>query len=376
MRNGLIVLSILLCSITSAAAQVNVNIGLPGLSIGINQPVYPELVPIPGYPVYYAPQVNSNYFFYDGMFWIYQRDNWYASYWYNGPWELVAPEAVPLFILRIPVRYYRQPPAYFQGWSSDAPPRWGEHWGDAWQQRRRGWDTWNHSSVPPPAPLPVYQRQYSGNRYPPAAQQQVLQSQNYRYRPQDAVAQQYYQAHGAQSAPASRQQGAPAAAREQPPQNGAGEVQKPAVARVPAQEPTQTQKAAVAKPPAQEHKAETQKAAVAKAPAQEHKAETQKAAVAKPPAQEHKAETQKAAVAKPPAQEHKAETQKAAHAKAPAQEPRAQTQKAPVVKAPAQEPKAQPQKPPVSKAPAQEPKEPHENKAPAQEPKETHEKGS
>jgi hypothetical protein len=324
MRNGLMVLSILLCSITSAAAQVSVNIGLPGLSIGINQPVYPELVPVPGYPVYYAPQINSNYFFYDGMFWVYQRDNWYASYWYNGPWELVAPEVVPLFILRIPVRYYRQPPAYFQGWSSDAPPRWGEHWGDAWQQRRRGWDTWNHSSVPPPAPLPVYQRQYSGNRYPPAAQQQVLQSQNYRYQPQDAVAQQYYQAHGAQSAPASRQQGAPAAAREQPLQKGGGEVQKPAVAKAPAQEP----------------KAQTQKAAVAKASAQEHKAETQKAAVAKPPEQEHKAGTQKAAIVK-----------------APAQEPKAQTQKAAVVKAPAHEPKAQPQKPPVSKTPAQEPKE-------------------
>ena len=90
MRKGLMVLSILLCSITSAAAQVSVSIGLPGVSIGINQPAYPELVPVPGYPVYYAPEVNSNYFFYDGVFWIYQRDNWYASYWYNGPWELVA----------------------------------------------------------------------------------------------------------------------------------------------------------------------------------------------------------------------------------------------------------------------------------------------
>ena len=127
----------LLCSITSAAAQVSVGIGLPGVSIGINLPVYPQLVPVPGYPVYYAPQVNSNYFFYDGMYWVYQRDNWYASSWYNGPWELVAPEAVPLFVLRVPVRYYRQPPAYFRGWRSDAPPRWGEHWGNAWEQRQK-----------------------------------------------------------------------------------------------------------------------------------------------------------------------------------------------------------------------------------------------
>ena len=232
MRNGLIVLSMLLCSIASAAAQVSVGIGLPGVSIGINLPVYPELVRVPGYPVYYAPRVNSNYFFYDGMYWLYTGDNWYASYWYNGPWELVPPEAVPLFVLRVPVRYYRQPPAYFRGWRSDAPPHWGEHWGDSWEQRRRGWDNWNRSSAPPPAPLPVYQRQYSGTRYPPVEQQQVLQSQNYRYQPQDAVVQQRYQAQRAQSAPAPS---LPPGPRGQPEKKGGGDVQRP-VAKAPPQQ--------------------------------------------------------------------------------------------------------------------------------------------
>src|SRR6476661_10613563 len=102
MRNLVFVLWVLLCSITSAAAQVSVGIGLPGVSIGINVPVYPELVRVPGYPVYYAPRMNSNFFFYDGMYWVYTDDNWYASSWYNGPWALVAPEVVPLFVLRIP----------------------------------------------------------------------------------------------------------------------------------------------------------------------------------------------------------------------------------------------------------------------------------
>ena len=208
MRPGLIVLWILLCSITSAAAQVSVGIGLPGVSIGINLPVYPQLVLVPGYPVYYAPQVNSNYFFYDGMYWVYAGDNWYTSSWYNGPWELVTPEAVPLFVLRVPVRYYRRPPVYFHGWSSSAPPHWGEHWGDAWAQRRSGWDNWSRGSAPPPAPLPVYQRQYSGNRYPRVEQQPVLQAQNYRYQPHDAAVQQHYQAPRAQSAPAPSPQAA------------------------------------------------------------------------------------------------------------------------------------------------------------------------
>ena len=228
MRTLLIVLWLLLGGIAAAAAQVSVGIGMPGVSIGINLPVYPQLVRVPGYPVYYAPQMNSNYFFYDGLYWVYQRDNWYASSWYNGPWGLVGPEAVPLYVLRVPVRYYRQPPVYFHGWRSDAPPRWDEHWGQSWVQRRSGWDQWNRKSAPAPAPLPTYQQQYSGNRYPQPSQQAVIQSRSYRYQPSDAVAQQQFQHYRAQAqtappqaAPRQRQQqsrppGPQQAAPEQP----------------------------------------------------------------------------------------------------------------------------------------------------------------
>ena len=38
------------------------GIGLPGVSIGINLPLYPELVPVPGYPVYYAPRLKATRF--------------------------------------------------------------------------------------------------------------------------------------------------------------------------------------------------------------------------------------------------------------------------------------------------------------------------
>ena len=263
MRYRLVVLWVLLCSVIPAMAQVSIGIGLPGVSIGINLPLFPELVRVPGYPVYYAPRLTSNYFFYDGMYWVYLGDNWYASGWYNGPWTLVAPEFVPLFVLRIPVRYYRAPPAYFRGWRSDAPPRWGEHWGNAWEQRRSGWDRWNRSSAPPPAPLPVYQRQYSGDRYPRAEQQRALQSQNYRYRPREAVVRQHFQEQAAPSAPSSSergpkgapqvrspaqqdvqrssppvplQQGGPAVPRSQPPQRGSEELQRSAPMQAPPQQ--------------------------------------------------------------------------------------------------------------------------------------------
>ncbi len=125
-RIGIAILWLALCPVVSAGAQVSVGIGigLPGLNIGINFPSYPQLVRVPGYPVYYAPHLKSNYFFYDGMYWVYQGDNWYASSWYNGPWGIVAPEVVPAYVLRVPVRYYRQPPVYFRGWRRDAAPRW------------------------------------------------------------------------------------------------------------------------------------------------------------------------------------------------------------------------------------------------------------
>jgi len=206
-RYGLLVLALLLSSLASAEAEVSIAIGLPNVSIGINLPVYPELAPVPGYPVYYAPGVDGNYFFYDGMYWVYQDDNWYASSWYNGPWSYVEPTVVPLFVLRVPVRYYRQPPPYFRGWRANAPPRWGQHWGRGWEQQRRGWDKWNRRSVPARAPRPVYQRQYSGDRYPHQVEQQHnVRSQQYRYQPRDKVVRQHYQQQPGQgrSAPAQR----------------------------------------------------------------------------------------------------------------------------------------------------------------------------
>lgn len=213
MRYLVIVLSMWMCSMSAAIAQISIGIGLPGVSIGINLPVYPELVRVPGYPVYYALRLNSNFFFYDGMYWVYQSDNWYASSWYNGPWGLVGPEVVPLYVLRIPVRYYRNAPGYFRGWRPDAPPRWSDHWGNDWQQRRSGWDRWNHNAVPSPAPLPLYQKQYAGSRYPDYERQRDLRGQNYRYEPRDAVVRQHYQEQAVQRArvPSTQrgQQGAP-----------------------------------------------------------------------------------------------------------------------------------------------------------------------
>lgn len=202
LHNILIVLAALAGSAASAEAQVSIGVGFPNVNIGINLPVYPHFSVVPGYPVYYAPRVNANLFFYDGMYWIYQDDSWYASSWYNGPWELVEPEFVPVFILRVPVRYYRSPPVYFRGWRPNAAPRWGEHWGRGWEQHRRGWDRWDRRSAPSRAPLPTYQRKYSGQHYPHQAdQQRQLIQRNYRYQPRDPVVRKHFQGPTGRGAP-------------------------------------------------------------------------------------------------------------------------------------------------------------------------------
>lgn len=196
MRHLIIALWMLFFAATSALAEV---------SIGINVSLFPTLVRVPGYPVYYAPRLGTNFFFYDGLYWVYEDDNWYASSWYNGPWRPIYPEYVPLFILRVPVRYYVSPPPYFRQWRPDGPPRWGQHWGRDWERQRSGWDRWNRKAAPAPAPLPTYQRKYSGDRYPAVEQQKALHSQNYRYRPREASVRQQFQEPAAQRAPAKVQ---------------------------------------------------------------------------------------------------------------------------------------------------------------------------
>src|SRR5258706_6693192 len=118
MRKALIGLLMALTAASAAEAAVNV-------SIGINIPAYPRLMAVPGYAVYYAPGVDANYFFYDGLYWVFDGDQWLASSWYNGPWRVVGPEFVPLYLWQGPGGYYPPPPPEFPPWRPHAPPRWG-----------------------------------------------------------------------------------------------------------------------------------------------------------------------------------------------------------------------------------------------------------
>ncbi|TSK07050.1 MAG: hypothetical protein FPO08_10520 [Geobacter sp.] len=232
LRHCFIVLGLLLCLSTTATASVSVGIGigLPNVSIGINLGGYPDLRPIPGYPVYYAPNVPGNYFFYDGMYWSFWNDNWYVSSWYNGPWALVDPYVVPVYILRVPVRYYVEPPVYFRSWAPNYPPRWGQHWGRGWEDRRHGWDRWDRSRTPGRAPLPTYQRRYTGDRYPSTyEQQQRVRRDSYRYQPKSTVVRQHLRE-------VERRPSGPPARQERPEMRGPGAMPPAQMQRGPERE--------------------------------------------------------------------------------------------------------------------------------------------
>ena len=190
MRPALLALALLLTP-AAAFSQVQINIDRGGVSIGVNVASYPTLRRIPNYPVYYAPGIRgANYFFYDGLYWVFEDGEWHSSDWYNGPWHRVDRFDVPVSLLRVPVRYYRSPPTYFRGYRADAPPRWNEQWGSSWAERRGGWE---RGSLPAPAPLPLYQRDFPVSRYPTLDDQAVILTERYRYQPREVVAQRVYE---------------------------------------------------------------------------------------------------------------------------------------------------------------------------------------
>ncbi|HEY1371587.1 MAG TPA: hypothetical protein VGH50_03895 [Candidatus Binatia bacterium] len=166
---------------TTAQAQV--------VRIGVDIAAFPQMVAVPGYPVYYAPNVRANYFFYDGLFWVFNVDDgyWYSSSWYNGPWVVVEPDFVPQPILVVPYRYYHVRPAYWGGWAYDRPPRWDVYWGPRWVDHHRDWNHWDRNRRWTAAPLPVFQRDFPRNRYPSPDRQVTIYKERYNYKPRDVV---------------------------------------------------------------------------------------------------------------------------------------------------------------------------------------------
>jgi hypothetical protein len=85
------------------------------VSIGINIPVSPpphvvftrppEMLVLPGSPVFVAPHPEVDVFFYSGYWWSPRGDRWYRSRAYNGPWRVMDHRYVPEYVRGVPRDY-------------------------------------------------------------------------------------------------------------------------------------------------------------------------------------------------------------------------------------------------------------------------------
>jgi hypothetical protein len=122
-----------------AAAAVNLAPLAPAraadVHIGITIAAPPQLVVVPRMPVYYAPALPYNYFFYNGQYYLFHEGRWFYGPTYNGPWHFIALEYVPVPVLRVPVQYYKAPPGHWK--RRKGPPPWAPAWGHgkSWERR-------------------------------------------------------------------------------------------------------------------------------------------------------------------------------------------------------------------------------------------------
>jgi len=113
---------------TAGAANVNVgiNVGVP-LPPPIVVAAPPQLVVVPGSPVYYAPRVEQNYFVYDRRPYTFHDGHWFVAAAPGRPWTLIATERVPRPILAVPVTYYKVPPGHAKKMGGEHGRKPGKH---------------------------------------------------------------------------------------------------------------------------------------------------------------------------------------------------------------------------------------------------------
>ena len=145
--SALLLLLVTMACTQPASAQVSV-------SIGINLPVFPHLVVVPSYPVYYAPSVSANYFFYDGFYWV---STWRTGSGTRAP----GTRAVGLRPARVrasappgdPVPLLSCPPGLL-GWMGYDVRLDGGNIGDVTGSSTDRMDRWDRNRAPAAAPYP------------------------------------------------------------------------------------------------------------------------------------------------------------------------------------------------------------------------------
>jgi hypothetical protein len=100
--------------------HIGINIGPPPIVVA--EP--PRLVVVPRSPVYWAPSLPYNFFYYGGRYWTYHEDGWFSAGSVHGPWVVIDLPRVPRPVLAVPIAYYRVPPGHWKRMRRGGPPPW------------------------------------------------------------------------------------------------------------------------------------------------------------------------------------------------------------------------------------------------------------
>jgi hypothetical protein len=94
--------------------NIGINIGVPVPPPAIVVPAPPHFVVVPSTPVYYAPALGVDLFYYGGRYYRHHDGAWFMAPGYRGPWRYLAFEHVPRPVLGVPAPYYHVPPGHLR----------------------------------------------------------------------------------------------------------------------------------------------------------------------------------------------------------------------------------------------------------------------
>ncbi|WAC07473.1 MAG: hypothetical protein OS130_14830 [Thermodesulfobacteriota bacterium] len=95
----------------SGDVDVHIGIGVSVLPM-VMMPAPPAVVLIPNTPVYYAPDMGMDMFFYSGYWYRRHHNYWFRAAYYNGPWMYMSPRRVPAVVMNAP--YHKIPPGHMK----------------------------------------------------------------------------------------------------------------------------------------------------------------------------------------------------------------------------------------------------------------------
>jgi len=192
---GTILLALVSVVPIQTMAQVNISISFP-LPPPIVFAAPPELIVLPDTYVYVAPDIDVDFYFWNGWWWRFWEGRWYRSRYYNRGWGYY--NNVPSFYFDVDPGwrgYYRDHNWHGHRWNYERIPdrRLQQNW-STWQkdrhwERRGTWGVQSYKPRPQQQRQELRQQRQQQYQQRPEVQQHQKQVQQPKQQPQEKVQQ-------------------------------------------------------------------------------------------------------------------------------------------------------------------------------------------